>query len=45
MKNHALITLLQAFDPNRDVIIDGSSEFIVDETGPEDEKIIVILKV
>jgi hypothetical protein len=44
MKNHALIEFLSKYDGKHEVIIDGSTEFLIEETGDADDRQIIIIK-
>jgi hypothetical protein len=44
MKNSHLIELLSKYEGTHEVIIDGSTEFMIEETGPSEERMLVIIK-
>lgn len=44
MKNSKLIELLSSYDGNQEVVVDGADDFMVEEMGDDDNKMILIIK-
>lgn len=44
MKNGDLIEILSGYDKDVEVIIEGSSQYMIEETGSENDRMLIIIK-